>query len=124
MLEEYQSQLAVSRGVRREIVGAAHVVSRATSQTPRVKSDFLRLVGDIVMARQSEDTFKTSVRREDDGLTGRCRRSATSVSGTGCLRKEANRLAAAHVRRDAQGIDRVAAQSAEIQAQRSFDSMR
>jgi hypothetical protein len=58
MLEEYQSQLGADSGVAEKIVGAALSVARDLADAAR-ESDFLRLVGDIVMARQSEDTFKT-----------------------------------------------------------------
>jgi hypothetical protein len=58
MLEEYQSQLGVDSGVARKIVGLALGAARDLADAAR-ESDFHRLVGDVVMARQSEDTFKT-----------------------------------------------------------------
>src|ERR1700682_5801400 len=57
MLEEYQSQLGADSGVAKKIVGVVVGVARDLADAAR-ESDFLRLVGDIVMARQSEDTFK------------------------------------------------------------------
>jgi hypothetical protein len=58
MLEDYQSQLGAETGAAKKIVGSALGMARDLVDATR-ESDFLRLVGDIVMARQSEDTFKT-----------------------------------------------------------------
>lgn len=58
MLEEYQQTLGAGAGVAKKAVGAALAVARDLADAAR-ESDFLRLVGDIVMARQAEDTFKT-----------------------------------------------------------------
>ncbi|HEY3133996.1 MAG TPA: hypothetical protein VGJ47_05145 [Gemmatimonadaceae bacterium] len=58
MLEEYQSQLGGDSGVVKKVIGSATGMARDLADAAR-ESDFLRLVGDIVMARQSEDTFKT-----------------------------------------------------------------
>jgi hypothetical protein len=58
MLEEYQSQLGAEAGAGKKILGVALGAARDLADAAR-ESDFLRLVGDIVMARQSEDTFKT-----------------------------------------------------------------
>jgi len=58
MLEEYQSQLGSAPGTASRIIGAALGAARDLADAAR-ESDFLRLVGDILMARQSEDTFKT-----------------------------------------------------------------
>jgi hypothetical protein len=58
MLEEYQSQLGGEAGLTGRLVGAAIGVGRDLADAAR-ESDFFRLVGDIVMARQLEDTFKT-----------------------------------------------------------------
>jgi hypothetical protein len=59
MLEELARSLgADDEGVAKKIAGAAMGVAKDLADAAR-KSDFLRLVGDIVMARQSEDTFKT-----------------------------------------------------------------
>jgi hypothetical protein len=58
MLEEYQEQLGAEAGAGKKVLGAAMGVARDLADAAR-ESDFLRLVGDIVMARQSEDTFKT-----------------------------------------------------------------
>lgn len=58
MLEDYQRTLGAEAGVAKKAVGAALGVARDLADAAR-ESDFLRLVGDIVMARQAEDTFKT-----------------------------------------------------------------
>jgi len=57
-LEQYQEQLGATTGVGKKALGKALGVARDLADAAR-ESDFLRLVGDIVMARQSEDTFKT-----------------------------------------------------------------
>ncbi|MEX2111314.1 MAG: hypothetical protein WD802_11965 [Gemmatimonadaceae bacterium] len=58
MLEEYQAQLGAEAGAGKKFLGAALGAARDLADAAR-ESDFLRLVGDIVMARQAEDTFKT-----------------------------------------------------------------
>lgn len=58
MLEEYQASLGAEAGVGKKFLGAALGAARDLADAAR-ESDFLRLVGDIVMARQAEDTFKT-----------------------------------------------------------------
>lgn len=57
-LEDYQSELGAEAGTVKKVMGAALGAARDLADAAR-ESDFLRLVGDIVMARQSEDTFKT-----------------------------------------------------------------
>lgn len=57
-LEDYQRALGADAGVVKKAIGKALGVARDLADSVR-ESDFLRLVGDIVMARQSEDTFKT-----------------------------------------------------------------
>ncbi len=58
MLEDYQRTLGAEAGVGKKAMGAALGMARDLADAAR-ESDFLRLVGDIVMARQAEDTFKT-----------------------------------------------------------------
>ncbi len=58
MLERYQESMGASTGGAKHVLGKALGVARDLADMTR-ESDFLRLVGDIVMARQSEDTFKT-----------------------------------------------------------------
>ena len=57
-LETYQAQIGAAEGTAKKLLGAALGMARDVADRVR-ESDFLRLVGDIVMARQSEDTFKT-----------------------------------------------------------------
>ena len=58
MLEDYQRELGAETGAAKEFLGKALGAARSLADSAR-ESDFLRLVGDIVEARQSEDTFKT-----------------------------------------------------------------
>lgn len=58
MLEEYQQALGAEAGSGKKIIGAVLGKARDLADAAR-ESDFLRLVGDIVMSRQAEDTFKT-----------------------------------------------------------------
>jgi hypothetical protein len=58
MLEDYARQLDADAGRGKKALGKVLGAARDLADTVR-ESDFLRLVGDIVMARQSEDTFKT-----------------------------------------------------------------
>ena len=58
MLEDYQRELGAETGVGKEFLGKALGMARDLADAAR-ESDFLRLVGDIVTSRQSEDTFKT-----------------------------------------------------------------
>ena len=58
MLESFHRELGGSEGVVRKAVGAALGVAHDLADVA-TQSDYLKLVGDVVMARQSEDTFKT-----------------------------------------------------------------
>lgn len=70
MLEEFQRTIGTSEasdsnsrldnigGVLKRAAGTALGMAKDLADAPR-QSDYLRLVSDIVMARQSEDTFKT-----------------------------------------------------------------
>lgn len=58
MLEQYQMQLGAELGAGKKALGKALGMARDLADAAR-ESDFLRLVGDIVTSRQSEDTFKT-----------------------------------------------------------------
>jgi len=59
MLEDYQAELGAETGAGKKMLGKALGVARDLADSAR-ESDFLRLVGDIVTSRQSEDTFKTA----------------------------------------------------------------
>jgi hypothetical protein len=58
MLEDYQLKLGAEASMGKKVIGRAAGIARDLADAAR-ESDFLRLVGDIVMARQAEDTFKT-----------------------------------------------------------------
>ena len=58
MLEDYQRALGGREGIVKKAAGVALGVAKDLADVIR-ESDFLRLVGDVVMARQAEDTFKT-----------------------------------------------------------------
>ncbi|GLC27406.1 hypothetical protein [Roseisolibacter agri] len=58
MLEQYQMSIGAEAGAGKKALGAALGFARDLADAAR-ESDFLRLVGDIVTSRQSEDTFKT-----------------------------------------------------------------
>lgn len=58
MLEDYQRAIGAEAGVAKTVIGKAMGVARDLADATR-ESDFLRLVGDIVEARQSQDTFAT-----------------------------------------------------------------
>ena len=58
MLEDYQRQLGAETGVGKQVLGKALGMARDLADSVR-ESDFLRLVGDIVTSRQSQDTFAT-----------------------------------------------------------------
>jgi hypothetical protein len=58
LLEQFQQRIGAEAGVAKQMLGKALGVARDLADAVR-ESDFLRLVGDIVTARQSEDTFKT-----------------------------------------------------------------
>ena len=58
MLEDYQREIGAETGTAKKVLGKALGVARDLADAAR-ESDFLRLVGDIVTSRQSEDTFKT-----------------------------------------------------------------
>ena len=57
-LEDYQKALGSEVGVGKKIAGKVAGAARGLADVAR-EDDFLRLVGDIVMSRQAEDTFRT-----------------------------------------------------------------
>lgn len=118
LLEEYQSQLNANPGTAKKLVGAALSAARDLADAAR-ESDFLRLVGDIVMARQSEDTFKTF--REAGKMMGN--KTLHEIGEIGERHhdgyvKEANRLVQHMFVEHVQGIDGMSrpSASAEINA--------
>jgi hypothetical protein len=115
MLEEYQSQLGADTGVAKKAIGAAVGFARDLADAAR-ESDFLRLVEDIVMARQSEDTFKTF--REAGKMMGN--RTLQEIGDVGerhhdAYAKEANRLVQHMFVEHVQGVDGTARQTAFTQ---------
>jgi hypothetical protein len=109
VLEEYQSQLAVSTGLGREsgIAAGARDLADAARE-----SDFFRLVGDVVLARQAEDIFKTF--REAGKMMGY--KTLQEIGDVGerqhdAYVKEANRLVQHMFVEHAHGIDRTAQES-------------
>jgi hypothetical protein len=58
MLEDYQRSVGGGQGFVTKAAAVAFGVARDLADVV-TESDFLRLVGDIVLARQAEDTFKT-----------------------------------------------------------------
>ena len=106
MLEEYQSQLGDEDHGAEAMAGAAVVVIRHLLADSARESDYIRLVGDIVLARQSEDAFKTF--REAGKMMGN--RTLQEIGDIGERRhdafiKEANRLAQHMFVERAQGIE-------------------
>ena len=112
MLEEYQSQLGRDSGGAKKLVGAALGIARDLADAAR-ESDFQRLVGDIVLARQSEDTFRTF--REAGKMLGN--RTLQEIGEIGerhqdAYVKEANRLVQHMFVEHAEGIEGIARESA------------
>lgn len=92
MLEDYQKELGAEAGAGKKLMGKAMGIARDLADAAR-ESDFLRLVGDIVMARQSEDTFKTF--REAGKVLGNTRLTEIGTHGEqghDAYVKDANRL--------------------------------
>jgi hypothetical protein len=111
MLEEYQQQLGAESGLVKKAMGKAMGVARDLADAGR-ESDFLRLVGDIVMARQAEDTFKTF--REAGKVLANSQLQQIGDMGERHhdeYVKEANRLVQQMFVEHVQGVDATAAQS-------------
>lgn len=105
MLEEYQSQLGDGPGVASRVVGSAIGVVKDLADAA-VANDYNRLIGDIVMARQSEDSFKTF--REAGKMLGN--RTLQEIGDIGerhhdAYVKEANRLVQHMFVERVQGLD-------------------
>jgi hypothetical protein len=112
MLEEYQSQLGGGSAVAKAVTGMAVSAARDLADAAR-GSDYARLVGDIVMARQSEDAFKTF--REGGRMMGN--RTLQEIGDIGerhhdAYVKEANRLVQQLFVEHVQGVDGAARLSA------------
>jgi len=105
MLEEYQSQLAGDASAEGMIFAGVAQVARELADAAR-ESDFTRLVQDIAMSRQVEDTFKTF--REAGKMMGN--RTLHEIGDIGerhhdAYAKEANRLAQHVFVERTQGVD-------------------
>lgn len=108
MLEEYQAQLGDDSHIADASVGLGVVVVSRLADAAR-ESDYLRLVGDILLARQTEDAFKTF--REAGKIMGD--RTLQEIGDIGERRhdayiKEANRLVQHMFVEQVQGVDRAA----------------
>ena len=115
MLEAYQQQLGAEAGTAKKVLGAILGVGKDLADAAR-ESDFLRLVSDIVMARQSEDTFKTF--REAGKLLANTQLQQIGEVGERHhdeFVKEANRLAQAMFVEHVRGTDAAAATAAGAQ---------
>jgi hypothetical protein len=113
MLEEYQSALGAEAGVVKKAIGTAAGFVRDLADSAR-EDDFLRLVQDIVMARQSEDTFKTF--REAGKTLGDARLHEIGEIGErhhDAFVREANRLAQQLFVEHVRGIDGTAQTTVE-----------
>jgi rubrerythrin len=109
MLEQYQNQLGAQTGVGKKMFGKAMGIAKDLADVAR-ESDFLRLVQDIVMARQAEDTFKTF--REAGKELGN--EQLRQIGDTGERHhdeyvKEANRLCAQMFVEHVRGLDAASA---------------
>jgi len=105
LLMEYQSQIDPNGISGKTVIEAAVGVARELADAAR-GSDFHRLVRDIVMARQSEDTFKTF--REAGKMMGN--RTLQEIGDIGerhhdAYVKEANRLVQHMFVEQVQGLD-------------------
>ena len=119
-LEEYQSQLGADTGAVQRIVGAGLSVARELADAAP-EDDYLRLIGDIVMARESADTSKTF--REAGKMMGY--ETLHEIGDIGerhhdAYVKEANRLVQHMFVEHTQGIDGAARRSASIELNASL----
>jgi hypothetical protein len=107
MLEEYQAQLGDDTHIADATVGTSAVVVTRLADAAR-ESDYLRLVGDILLARQTEDAFK--IFREAGKMMGN--RTLQEIGDIGerhhdAYIKEASRLVQRMFVEQVQGVDRV-----------------
>lgn len=106
MLENYQRTLGTSEGMGKKVLGKVMGAARGLADVAR-EDDFLRLVGDIVMARQGEDTFKTF--REAGRLLGNTQLEEIGQTGErqhDAYVKDANRLVQSMFVEHVRGVDR------------------
>jgi hypothetical protein len=115
MLEEYRSQLGDGQGVASRVVGTAIGVMKDLADAAAA-NDYNRLIGDIVMARQSEDSFKTF--REAGKMLGN--RTLQEIGEVGerhhdAYVKEANRLVQHMFVERVQGLDSLRQSTIDMQ---------
>ena len=118
MLEEYQSQLGDGQGMASRMVGSAIGAVKDLADAA-LADDYTRLIGDIVMARQSEDSFKTF--REAGKMMGN--RTLQEIGEIGerhhdAYAKEANRLIQHMFVERVQGVDG----ATRVRAEARFDT--
>jgi hypothetical protein len=107
MLEEYQAQLGDDSHIADATVGTGVVVITRLADAAR-ESDYLRLLGDIVLARQTEDTFR--IFRDAGRMMGN--RTLQEIGDIGerhhdSYIQEAKRLVQHMFVEQVQGVDRV-----------------
>ena len=105
MLEDYQRQIGGEPGTAKKVLGRALGAAKDLADAAR-EDDFMRLVSDIVMARQAEDTFKT-FREGGKALANPQLREIGEVGEREMDEyvKEANRLAQQMFVEHVQGVD-------------------
>lgn len=93
MLEQYQQSLGAQEGTTKKVLATVLNFGKDIVDAART-DDFMRLVTDIVMARQGEDTFKTFREAGRElGLTQLFQVGEAGERGHDDYVKEANRLA-------------------------------
>lgn len=105
-LESYQRELGADTGMVKKVLGKMTGAARGLADVAR-EDDFLRLVGDIVMGRQGEDTFKTF--REGGRMLGNTRLAQIGETGErqhDSYVRDANRLVQAMFVERVRGVDR------------------
>jgi len=120
MLEEYQAQLGDDAHIAVATVWGSVVGFGRLADAAR-ESDYLRLVGDVLMARQTEDAFKTF--REAGKVMGNPTLQEIGDIGErhhDAYIKEASRLVQRMFVEQVQGVDRVA--SVDRFARKSVDN--
>lgn len=107
-LESYQRTLGANTGMAKKVMGKMVGAARGLADVAR-EDDFLRLVGDVVMARQEEDTFRTF--REAGRMLGNGELERIGGIGERQLDgyvHDANRLVQAMFVEHVRGVDREA----------------
>ena len=93
ILEQYQQTLRAQEGTAKKVMATVLNFGKDLVDSART-DDFLRLVGDIVMARQGEDTFKTFREAGRElGITQLQQLGEAGERGHDEYVREANRLA-------------------------------